>query len=48
MRFLDFKKMVCNHILYQDKRKEICGDCQWNELCNGRPYDNEGKAVRAV
>ena len=48
MRFLDFEKLVCNHILYLDKRKEICGDCQWNELCNGRPYDNEGKTVRTV
>lgn len=33
MPYLDFKRMVHKMILQQNKRKEICGNCEWNELC---------------
>ena len=29
----EFEKLVREHILSADKREEICGGCQWNELC---------------
>ena len=29
----DFEKLIEEHILSTGKREEICGDCQWNELC---------------
>lgn len=29
----DFEKLVEEHILSVGKREEICGGCQWNELC---------------
>ena len=48
MPFLDFQKQVYNHILLPGKREEICGNCQWNALCNRRKYDNEGKDIRTV
>ncbi|MCH5323955.1 MAG: DUF1284 domain-containing protein [Eubacterium sp.] len=31
--FLDFEKLVQENILLCGKRKEICGNCEWNELC---------------
>lgn len=31
--FFKFKELVHNKILITEKRKEICGNCQWNELC---------------
>lgn len=33
MPYLDFKKEVYEKILLLSKREEICGNCQWNELC---------------
>lgn len=33
MPYLDFKKAVYEEILLSGKREEICGDCQWNDLC---------------
>ncbi len=36
MRWEDFEALVDEHILTADRREEICGDCQWNELCAGR------------
>lgn len=33
MPFCDFQELVYQHILYPGKREEICGDCQWNDLC---------------
>ncbi|MGP1612117.1 MAG: DUF1284 domain-containing protein [Catonella sp.] len=41
--YLDFKKAVYDNILLAGKREEICGDCQWNELCQvitGDMYNN--------
>lgn len=28
-----FKDLVYKNILIPEKREEICGNCQWNELC---------------
>lgn len=33
MKWKDFESLVRKHILEAGKREEICGDCQWNELC---------------
>lgn len=33
MSFLDFEKLVRDKILLPGKREEICGNCQWNSLC---------------
>ena len=29
----EFKDLVYKNILIPEKREEICGNCQWNELC---------------
>ena len=34
MRWNDFAESVRIHILTPGNRKKICGDCEWNELCN--------------
>lgn len=34
MPYADFKKAVYENILIPNKREEICGNCQWNELCH--------------
>jgi len=34
MSFLDFERLVHQHILCPGKRKEICGNCQWDSLCH--------------
>lgn len=34
MHYADFKKAVYENILVPNKREEICGNCQWNELCH--------------
>lgn len=31
--FPDFEKLIHNNILKTGKRREICGDCQWDSLC---------------
>lgn len=31
--FAEFQKNVYEKILYVGKREEICGDCQWNAIC---------------
>ena len=33
IRWNDFEQLVSEHILSEGKRENICGDCQWNELC---------------
>ena len=33
IRWDDFEKLVMEHIISADRREEICGGCQWNELC---------------
>lgn len=33
MRWKDFAASVEKNILSPGKREEICGDCQWSELC---------------
>jgi hypothetical protein len=30
----DFAKAVCERILEKGLRTQICGDCQWDSLCN--------------
>ena len=34
MTYADFKRAVYENILIPNKREKICGNCQWNELCN--------------
>lgn len=29
----DIKKLACDIIFSKNRREEICGGCQWNELC---------------
>ena len=31
--YLDFSRRVTEAILRPGKREEVCGDCQWSELC---------------
>lgn len=33
IRWKDFEKKVRENILNQGVREEICGDCEWNEIC---------------
>ena len=33
LHFSEFTKKVQEKILATDKRKEICGNCQWNSIC---------------
>lgn len=33
MPYAEFKRAVYENILIPNKREEICGSCQWNELC---------------
>ena len=32
--YLDFKSTVYDNILLAGKREEVCGDCEWSELCH--------------
>lgn len=34
--FLDFADIVQRQVLDAGRRKEICPDCQWSPLCNGK------------
>ena len=34
LSYLDFKQAVYDNILLTGKREEICGDCQWSEICH--------------
>lgn len=33
LHFADFRKLVCERILIPGKREQVCGDCQWTDLC---------------
>lgn len=33
IRWEEFEKLVRENILARGKRKGICGECEWNELC---------------
>lgn len=33
MRWHDFEALVREHIIGSGRREHICGDCEWNELC---------------
>lgn len=33
MPFLKFKDLIDKNILFKGKRKEICGNCEWDLLC---------------
>lgn len=35
----DFFQLVRKQILEPGKRSEICGNCQWNALCLGKPLN---------
>lgn len=34
MLYLQFQSLVYEKILIPGKREEICGNCQWNDLCH--------------
>lgn len=34
LNWTHFSELVKKHILSPGERAQICGDCQWNELCN--------------
>lgn len=34
MPYADFKKTVYEKILLPGRREEICGNCQWSEICH--------------
>ena len=34
IRWKEFESLVWKNILDAGRRKEICGECEWNELCN--------------
>lgn len=34
--FTELTEKVEKFILHPEKRKEICGNCQWNEICSSR------------
>ncbi len=36
LEFSEFTQRVQKMILETGKREEICGDCQWNEICSSR------------
>ena len=33
MPFADFQKLVIERILTPQKREEVCGNCQWSDIC---------------
>ena len=33
MRFQEFVENVQKNVIESGKRVEICGNCQWNEIC---------------
>ena len=33
MPYLDFENLVRQNILSQNKRKDICSNCEWDDLC---------------
>ena len=33
IRWKEFETLVWENVLTPDKRKDICGKCEWNELC---------------
>lgn len=33
IQWADFERLVQKDILTPGKREDICGDCEWNELC---------------
>ena len=37
MPFTQFVKNVQEKIIETGKREEICGDCQWNRICESQP-----------
>ena len=39
MRYSRFNKLVCDNILEEGKRENICGDCEWSQICI---YNKEG------
>lgn len=43
MPYADFKNAVYENILIPNKREEICGNCQWNDLCHFNVRQGTGK-----
>lgn len=37
LTFAEFTKIVQQKIIEAGKREEICGDCQWNRICQSQP-----------
>ena len=36
VKWLDFQKKVMEKIIFAGRRREICGDCQWSSICDGK------------
>ena len=41
IKWNDFHKSVNEHILSAGRREQICGDCQWNELCGSKSVSRQ-------
>lgn len=37
LTFAEFTKIIQQKIIEAGKREEICGDCQWNRICQSQP-----------
>lgn len=33
LRYYDFKESIFEKILAKNKREEVCGDCEWSNIC---------------
>ena len=43
LAFSEFTALVQQNIISTGKREEICGDCQWNRICQAQPSRWENK-----
>lgn len=41
MDYESFSTRVVKQVLQTGKRKEICGDCQWDSICSAQSFDQE-------
>lgn len=42
MPYAEFKKAVLENILLPGMRKDICGTCQWNDICENTKVETSG------
>ena len=36
LRWSDFEELVRENIITPGRREDVCGDCEWNELCRSK------------